>query len=140
MLEQLSGYVLPRLSYEVTQALIDAYGLASLDMNPVHMDPEWFARAKVFGTPKTVAHGMMTMSFMVSAVLRDLGPATELISVESKFTKPVPVGSTIEVSATVRDVHLIGDGFDYAVVAVEARDQDGVVVGVSEVSVSVDEL
>jgi len=83
---------------------------------------------------------MMTMSFMVSAVLRDLGPATELISVESKFTKPVPVGSTIEVSATVRDVHLIGDGFDNAVVAVEARDQDGVVVGVSEVSVSVDEL
>lgn len=140
MLEQLSGYVLPSLSYEVTQPLIDAYGLASLDMNPVHMDPEWSARAKVFGTPKTVAHGMMTMSFMVSTVLRDLGPTTEVMSVESKFTKPVPVGTTVEVSARVRDVHLIGDGFDYAVVAVEARDQDGDVVGVSEVSVRVDEL
>jgi len=33
------------------QPAIDSLRLASLDMNPVHTNEEWAARAKVFGIP-----------------------------------------------------------------------------------------
>lgn len=123
------------LTYEVTQDLIDAYGMASLDLNPVHMDPDWSARARVFGTPATVAHGMMTMSMMTSVVMRAFGPLAEVVDVHSTFTRPVPVGSTVTATGTVRDVHLLGTGEDHATVTVAAVDQDGATIGVSEVQV-----
>lgn len=130
-----TGDALPEIVFEVTQDLIDAYGLASLDLNPVHMDPGWSSRARVFGTPKTVAHGMMSMSFMTSLVYRAFGALADISMVDSKFTKPVPVGSTVTVRGTVRDVHPLGNGEDYAAINVEASDQDGDIIGVSEVHV-----
>ncbi len=126
---------LPDLIYEVTQDLIDAYGVASLDLNPVHMSPSWSARAQVFGTPRTVQHGMMSMSYMTSLVLRAFGPLAEVVSVDSKFTKIGPVGTTVTCKGKVRDVHLLGNGRDYAVIQVEATDQDGDVVGISDIHV-----
>ncbi|HEU0192014.1 MAG TPA: MaoC family dehydratase [Mycobacterium sp.] len=130
-----SGDRLPDLVYQVTQDLIDAYGMASLDLNPVHMDPQWAAGAQVFGLPETVAHGMMTMSFAGSLVLRAFGALAPVTVVDSKFTKPVPVGSTVTVRGEVRDIHPIGDGEDFAVIRVTAVDQDGDTVGVSDVRV-----
>ncbi len=130
-----TGDTLPEIACEVTQDLVDAYGLASLDLNPVHMDPGWASRARVFGTPKTVAHGMMTMSFMTSLVYRAFGAVADITTVDSKFTKPVPVGSTVTLRGTIRDVHPLGNGEDFAVVNVEAVDQHGDLVGVSEIHV-----
>lgn len=130
-----TGSMLPELAYEVTQELIDGYGMASLDLNPVHMDPEWSARAQVFDTPKTVAHGMMSMSFMTSIVYRAFGAMADISLIDSKFTRPVPVGSRITVGGMVRDVHFLGKGEDFVTINVEARDQDGRVIGVSEVRV-----
>ncbi|MGH3562347.1 MAG: MaoC family dehydratase, partial [Mycobacterium sp.] len=121
--------------YEVTQDQIDAYGLASLDLNPVHMDPEWAARAQVFGMPDTVAHGMMSMSFAASLVLRAFGALTPITLVDSKFTKPVPVGSTVTVRGEVRETHPMGNGEDFAVIRVIAVDQDGDAVSITEVHV-----
>ena len=130
-----TGAALAPVTYEVTQDLIDRYGLASLDLNPVHMDPAWAARAQVFGTPQTVQHGMMSMSFMTSVVLRALGPLAEVTSVRSTFTKPAPVRTTVTCRGFVRDVHVPGNGTDRAVIKVTATDQDGETVGISEVSV-----
>ena len=130
-----TGTVLPELSYEVTQDRVDAYGMASLDLNPVHMDPAWCERARVFGTPLPVAHGMMSMSFMASVVYRAWGARAEIARIESKFTKPCPIGTLVNVRATLRDAHLLGNGEDYATLTVEAFDQGGDVIGVSEVDV-----
>jgi phosphate acetyltransferase len=127
--------MLPDLVYHVTQDLIDGYGMASLDLNPVHMDPGWSARAQVFDTPMTVAHGMMSMSFMTSLIYRAFGAMADICLVDSKFTKPVPVGSTVTVRGMVRDVHPLGNGEDYAAVNVDAIDQGGDIVGVSEIHV-----
>ncbi|ABP78327.1 fatty acid synthase beta subunit [Stutzerimonas stutzeri A1501] len=130
-----TGDQLEPLVYEITQDLIHRYGLASLDLNPVHMNPAWCERAQVFGTPKTVQHGMMNMSFMASAVLRTFGPLADVFLVDSKFTKPGPVGNTITCRGKVRDVHVLNNGNDFAIINVEATDQDGDLVGISEVHV-----
>ncbi len=130
-----AGDQLGPLVYEITQDLIHRYGLASLDLNPVHMNPSWCERAQVFGTPKTVQHGMMSMSFMASVVLRSFGPLANILVVDSKFTKPGPVGNTITCRGKVRDIHVLDNGNDYAIINVEAIDQDGDTVGISEVHV-----
>ncbi|MGV9709294.1 MaoC family dehydratase [Gordonia sp. NPDC003424] len=129
-----TGDALPEVTYTVDQDRIDRYGLASLDLNPVHMDPVWAARAQVFGMPETVQHGMMSMSYMTSTVLRAFGPLTEITSVKSTFTKPVPVGTTIRCRGVVRDIHLHANGTDHAVIKVTATDDAGDTVGVSEIS------
>lgn len=130
-----TGDLLTTITYRITQDMIDAYGVASLDLNPVHMDPAWCERAQVFGVPKTVQHGMMSMSYMASVVLRTYGPLAEILTVDSKFTKIGPVGSTITCTGKVRDIHVLGNGGDYAVIGVEAKDQDGDLVGLSDVHV-----
>jgi acyl dehydratase len=130
-----TGQVLEPVSYEITQDRIDRYGAASLDLNPVHMNPDWCERAQVFGTPKTVQHGMMSMSYMTSVVLRTFGPLTEILSIDSKFTKIGPVGESIACKGKVRDLHVLGNDKDYAVVAVEAVDSKGDIVGVSEIQI-----
>jgi acyl dehydratase len=135
-----AGDVLEPLVYEITQDLIHRYGLASLDLNPVHMNPEWCERAQVFGTPKTVQHGMMSMSFMASVVLRSFGPLADIITVDSKFTKPGPVGNSITCKGKVRDIHVLNNGNDFAIINIEATDQDGDIVGISEVHVRLPRL
>jgi acyl dehydratase len=130
-----TGQELDPIVYEITQDLIDGYGLSSLDLNPVHMDPTWAARAQVFGMPQTVQHGMMSMSLMASVVLRSFGPLADIAAVHSTFTKPGPVGKTITCTGVVRDTHVYGNGDDFAVIKVTATDDDGDVVGVSNVHV-----
>lgn len=65
-----AGFKFPPVVQSYVQAAIDHYALASLDMNPVHTNEEWASRAKVFGIPETVGHGMMTMSTLASVVTR----------------------------------------------------------------------
>lgn len=132
-----AGFELEPLTYEVTQEVIEEYGAASLDLNPVHMDPDWCERAQVFGTPKTVQHGMMCMSYMASLVLRRLGPLSQIVSVHSKFTKAVPVDSVITVKGAVHDVHTLGNGNDYITISITSVDQDGDTVGIGTIDVRV---
>src|ERR1700746_1905223 len=91
-----AGYKPTPLVQSYTQSAIDHYALASLDMNPVHTNEEWAARAKVFGIPETVGHGMMTMSTLTSVVTRVWGvigkEGGSIRFVDAKFTKPVKVG------------------------------------------------
>ena len=46
-----AGDELPPVQQSYAQSAIDRYALASLDMNPVHANEAWAARAKVFGIP-----------------------------------------------------------------------------------------
>lgn len=130
-----SGQVLNPITYEITQDRIDHYGVASLDLNPVHMNPDWCERAQVFGTPKTVQHGMMSMSYMTSVVLRTLGPLADIVAIDSKFTKIGPMGETITCTGKVRDLHVLSNGKDYVTITLEAHDSKNELVGLSEITV-----
>jgi acyl dehydratase len=129
------GEHLPPIIQHVTQEFIDRYAAAALDFNPVHVDPDWCARAQVFGGPEPVLHGMAQLSLLCSVVLRAWGATTEITKIEAKFTKPVWLGETITCTGTVTELHPLGEGHDYVVLAMTARDSVGDVVGVSTLSV-----
>lgn len=133
-----TGFELTPVVQSYAQAAIDRYALGSLDMNPVHTNTEWAARAQVFGMPETVGHGMMTMSTMASVVTRAWGAVSanggRVRYVESKFTKPVKVEETITATAKVKRKHPYGPGKNWVLVVVEARDSSGDIVGVTDVA------
>ncbi len=132
-----TGEELPPVTLVYKQDVIDRYALGSLDMNPVHTNEDWSKRAQVFGMPVTVGHGMMTMSTMASVVTRAWGVVSSngghVRWVESKFTKPVPVGETIVNRGKVKQKHFVGPGKNWVTVSVEACDSKGDVIGVTEV-------
>lgn len=132
------GFRLPPVEHDVTQEVIDRAAVAHLDFNPVHTNIGWAERAQVFGTPKTVAHGMFTISIMASVIHRAWAPSGAFIRrVESKLTKPVPAGQTIRADGVVTELHPAGLGGDDVVVRVEATDGDGETVGIGHFRVRI---
>lgn len=130
-----AGDRLPDQRMDVTQESIDRFAVSSLDVNPVHVDPGWCARARVFDA-EPVLHGMASMALMTSVVLRAWGAAAAIRSIDSKFTKPTPVGQSLTASGVVTETHPIAPGRNYVVVDVRAMDRDGDVVGVSRIEVA----
>ncbi len=132
-----TGFEFAPVVQSYKQEAIDRYALGSLDMNPVHTNTEWAARAQVFGLPETVGHGMMTMSTMASVVTREWGVVSDnggsVRYTESKFTKPVKVGETLTATGKVKSKHHFGSGRNWVKVVVEARDTSGDLVGLTEV-------
>ena len=120
------GDELPPFTQSVSQETFWKYAVASFDYNPVHCDPDWVATAQPFGIPHTVAHGMMTMSFMLSVVSRWAYPSGLHISkMTSKFFWPVLAGWTVKCTGVVAEKHLISLGKNFVVVDVKAENQDG---------------
>ena len=132
-----AGFKFPPVVQSYAQAAIDHYALASLDMNPVHTNEEWASRAKVFGIPETVGHGMMTMSTLASVVTRAWGVVGKdggsIRFVDAKFTKPVKVGETVTATGTVKRKHHYGPGMNWVQVSVEAKDSAGDLIGLADV-------
>src|SRR5207244_6464679 len=120
-----AGYTFPSVVQSYAQPAIDHYALASLDMNPVHTNEEWAARAEVFGIPETVDHGMMTMSMLASVVTRAWGvigkDGGSIRFVDAKFTKPVKVGEIVTATGTVKRKHHHGPGKNWVQIAVEEK-------------------
>jgi|YNPNPStandDraft_1061719.scaffolds.fasta_scaffold00881_12 3-hydroxybutyryl-CoA dehydratase len=130
------GYQLPSFTRSVSQEVFWKYAVASFDYNPVHCDPDWVRTAQPFGIPQTVAHGMMTMSFMMSVVTNWAYPAMlKITKTESKFVKPVLPGWTITCKGVVSEKHVICPGKNYVVIDVRAENQDGELVGLSRTEV-----
>ena len=129
------GMQLTEFQQHISQEYIDRFAVASLDLNPVHIDPEWYSRAQVFGRPQTVLHGVGTMSLMVSVVTRSWGATAQLTRIKSKFTKPVWVEQTLTLKGTVRDMHYLNPGRKYVTVHIEATDSDKDLVGYCEIDV-----
>jgi len=130
------GDELPVVEHFVSQDVIDAYAVSSLDYNPVHTNVDWCTRAQVFGMPCTVGHGMFTMSLMSSVVVRAWGAAHARVrSIEVKFTKPVPVGTQLRCSGKVKELHPIAPGKNFAVVELSMRDPADNVMSVGSAQV-----
>lgn len=120
------GDELPAFTQSVTQETFWKYAVASFDYNPVHCDPDWVETAQPFGIPHTVAHGMMTMSFMMSVVSRWAYPSgLHIAKMTSKFFWPVLAGWTVKCTGIVTEKHVISPGKNFVVVDVKAENQDG---------------
>lgn len=128
------GYQFPTIEHEITQQVIDRAALAHLDFNPVHTNIEWSARAQVFGTDKTVAHGMFTMSLMASAVLRHWDVIGRIRKMEAKLTKPLPVGQRVTARAEVTELHPRHSG-GLVLIGLTVTDASGDVAGVGNYTI-----
>ena len=87
--------------FTLTRADLVRYAGASGDFNPIH----WSDRvASAVGLPGVIAHGMLTLGLVGSAVAAWTGDA-EVLELGAKFTAPVVVpddeeGVVVEVAAT----------------------------------------
>jgi acyl dehydratase len=130
------GEELPPITRSVTQETFWKNAVASFDYNPVHCDPDWVKTAQPFGIPKTVAHGMMTMSVMLTVVSNWAYPSMlRITKMTSKFIKPVLAGWTLKCSGVISEKHVICPGKNYAVVDLRAENQDGESVAVCETEI-----
>jgi acyl dehydratase len=98
--EELSvGQELPIFARIVTAEDVEAYARASGDLNPLHRDEEV---ARAAGFPGIVAHGMLTMGTLASALVGWLGDPAALIRLKAQFRSPVFLGERLESGGSVR--------------------------------------
>ncbi|MFZ6775630.1 bifunctional enoyl-CoA hydratase/phosphate acetyltransferase [Undibacterium sp. Ji83W] len=83
----------------LTNADIQAFATVSGDVNPAHLDAEYAAHTLFHGV---IAHGMWGGA-LISTILgtRLPGPGTIYLEQNLHFAKPVRIGDTLTVSATV---------------------------------------
>ncbi|KUH36031.1 MULTISPECIES: MaoC family dehydratase [Streptomyces] len=112
---------------EVDQKRIDLFADATEDHQWIHVDRER-AAAGPFGT--TIAHGYLTLSLLpvlVPQVMRVEGVRMGVNYGTNKvrFPAPVPAGSRVRATASVKDVEDVGGGVQVtAVVTVEREGGD----------------
>lgn len=88
-----------QLMRTLTAQDILAFAAVSGDTNPAHLDPEYASHTLFHGV---IAHGMWGAS-LISALLGTQfpGPGTIYLEQNLRFTKPVHIGDTLTVTATV---------------------------------------
>jgi len=92
----------PRV-FRVTREDLVAYAAASGDHNPIHQDD---AVARSVGLPGVIAHGMFTMALAARYVEEWAGRRGQVLTIGTKFTKPVPVppeGAEVEIAGSYDD-------------------------------------
>ncbi len=131
------GTELPEHQRRVTQADFDLMAVASLDYNPVHTNPQWARRAKVFGIESTVAHGMMTMTFQTSLICGWVSSVGgQIRQMESKFTRPVQPGDTITSRGEVIEIHYLDRNHGFVTIALTSVNQRGETVAAGRADVT----
>jgi 3-hydroxybutyryl-CoA dehydratase len=123
---------LPELVRRVDQRVITQNAAASLDYNPIHVDPAWAEKVDLLGEGTTIAHGMCTFSFMTSVVTNWCAPGGGFVSgLESKFLRPVRPGDTITCKGVVSEKHPRQSGKSFVVIELSAENQRGETVAVA---------
>jgi acyl dehydratase len=95
------GQELPIFARIVTPDDVEAYARASGDLNPLHREEEV---ARAAGFPGIVAHGMLTMGTLASALVGWLGDLTALTRLKVQFRSPVFLGERLESGGSVRSL------------------------------------
>ena len=88
-------------SKTISERDIELFAEVSGDYNPVHMNEE-FAKKTFFGG--RIAHGVLAIA-LLSAVGSKLPGLVILLSMSSRFLKPVRIGDTITAVAEVVKAH-----------------------------------
>lgn len=127
---------LPPLVRNVDQRVITRNAAASLDYNPIHVNPSWAKKVNLLGEGTTIAHGMCTFSFMTSVVTDWCYSSGAFISkLESKFIEPVRPGDAVTCKGVVSEKHPRQKGKSFVVIDLWAENQRGVKVAVGKAHV-----
>ena len=127
---------LPEVTHYVDQRVITQNAAASLDYNPIHVNPAWAKKINLLGEGTTIAHGMCTFSFMTTVVTDWCYSSGGFISrLESKFIVPVRPGDTITSKGVVTEKHPRQKGKSFVVIELSAKNQTGEKVAVGEAHV-----
>ncbi|MDO8495892.1 MAG: MaoC family dehydratase [bacterium] len=86
----------------ITREKIIEFARVSGDTNPIHLDPEY---AKTTRFKRCIAHGVL-IDAMISRILgtRFPGRGTILLSLSTKYLKPVYSDTTITVTVTIKAI------------------------------------
>jgi 3-hydroxybutyryl-CoA dehydratase len=130
------GDLLPEIRRHITQEEMWRHAVSSLDVNPVHVHPDWCRTAKVFGLESTVVHGNLTTSLLSTVLTNWACPAGGWIrKMDVKLIKPVPPNSTLTFGGLVTEKHIISKGKDFVVAELFGKNQEGETVAVCEAEV-----
>lgn len=113
-----AGDELPTTSQTATLATSVAYAGASGDLNPLHYDAD--VASGISPTGGVIAHGMYSMGLASRLVTAWAGGPQHVASIDTRFSRPWPLGATATVGGTVKEV----DG-DTVTVTLWVRDPDG---------------
>jgi len=128
---------LPSIIRQVDQRVITQNATASLDYNPIHVDPVWAKKVNLLGKGTTIAHGMCTFSFMASVITDWCYSNGGFISrMESKFIVPVRPGDTITCEGVVTEKHPRRSTKSFVIVELTAENQNGEKVAVAKANVT----
>jgi 3-hydroxybutyryl-CoA dehydratase len=96
------GCILPEIRKTIIQEEVNLYAKASLDFNPIHIDPEFAAKTAHGGT---IAHGMLILAY-VSQLMSDSFGLHWLTGgrLNVRFKAPARPGDVIKVSGKVRKI------------------------------------
>ena len=106
---------------EITQEQVNQFAEATGDHQWIHVDPERATKESPFGGP--IAHGYLTLSLLVPLFGGVLRVTDTVMGVnyglnKVRFPSPVPVGSRLRLTATLKDVEEVAGGLQVTVAAV----------------------
>jgi acyl dehydratase len=106
---------------EVTQDRVNTFADATDDHQWIHVDVERAKAESPFGGP--IGHGYLTLSLLIPMwsqvlVVTDAGMAVNYGLEKVRFPSPVPVGSKIRLTATLKDVTEVAGGVQVTASAV----------------------
>jgi acyl dehydratase len=110
---------------EVTQDRVNTFADATDDHQWIHVDVERATAESPFGGP--IAHGYLTLSLLIPMWAQVLTVSDAVMGVnyglnKVRFPAPVPVGSKIRMTATLKDVEEVAGGLQLTVSAVIERE------------------
>jgi acyl dehydratase len=110
---------------EVTQERVNLFAEATGDDQWIHVDVERANRESPFGGP--IGHGYLTLSLLIPMwsqvlVVTDVGMAVNYGLNKVRFPAPVPVGSKLRLTATLKDVEEVTGGLQITATAVIERE------------------
>ena len=110
---------------EVTQQRVNLFADATDDHQWIHVDVERAKAESPFGGP--IAHGYLTLSLLAALSAQVLVVTDTVMGVnyglnKVRFPSPVPVGSRVRLTATLKDVEEVTGGLQVTATAVIEAD------------------
>jgi acyl dehydratase len=110
---------------EVTQERVNTFADATGDHQWIHVDVERAKAESPFGGP--IGHGYLTLGLLIPMWAQVLTVTDQTMGVnyglnKVRFPAPVPVGSRIRLTATLKDVEEIAGGVQMTISAVIERE------------------
>ena len=110
---------------EVTQDAVNLFADATGDHQWIHVDVERAKKESPFGGP--IAHGYLTLSLLVPLLAQVITVSDAVMGVnyglnKVRFPAPVPVGSKVRATATLKEVSEFAGGLQYTLAVTVERE------------------